>query len=100
MHPEGLAARVRETGAELGIAFDGDGDRVLFVDGDGVGRDGDDLLFVLASDWEASGRLHAPVVGTLMSNFGFERWPGEAGRGFYLAHCVYGSERGGGRGGQ
>src|SRR3546814_8918154 len=78
MHPEGLAGRVRETGAELGIAFDGDGDRVLFVDGDGVVRDGDDLLFVLASDWKASGRLHGPVVGTLMSNFGFERALGEA----------------------
>src|SRR3546814_732390 len=85
MHPEGLAARVRETGAELGIAFDGDGDRVLFVDGDGVVRDGDDLLFVLASDWKASGRLHGPVVGTLMSNFGFERALGEAGIGFIRA---------------
>src|SRR3546814_3853812 len=85
MHPEGLAGRVRETGAELGIAFDGDGDRVLFVDGDGVVRDGDDLLFVLASDWKASGRLHGPVVGTLMSNFGFERALGEAGIGFIRA---------------
>ncbi len=85
MHPEGLAARVRETGAELGIAFDGDGDRVLFVDGDGVVRDGDDLLYVLASDWKASGRLHGPVVGTLMSNFGFERALGEAGIGFIRA---------------
>ena len=37
-HPEALAARVRETGADLGIAFDGDGDRVLFVDGDGARR--------------------------------------------------------------
>src|SRR3546814_7948157 len=85
MHPEGLAARVRETGAELGIAFDGDGDRVLFVDGDGVVRDGDDLLFVLASDLKASGRLHGPVVGTLMSNFGFERALGEAVIGFIRA---------------
>jgi len=85
MHPEGLAARVRETGAELGIAFDGDGDRVLFVDGDGVIRDGDDLLYVLAGDWRASGRLHGPVVGTLMSNFGFERALGEAGIGFIRA---------------
>ena len=85
MHPEGLAARVRETGAELGIAFDGDGDRVLFVDGDGEVRDGDDLLYVLASDWKASGRLHGPVVGTLMSNFGFERALGEAGIGFIRA---------------
>jgi phosphoglucosamine mutase len=85
MHPEGLAARVRETGAELGIAFDGDGDRVLFVDGNGEVRDGDDLLFLLASDWKASGRLHGPVIGTLMSNFGFERALGEAGIGFFRA---------------
>jgi phosphoglucosamine mutase len=84
-HPEGLAARVRETGADLGIAFDGDGDRVLFVDGDGAVRDGDDLLYVLAQDWQASGRLRGPVVGTLMTNYGFERALGEAGIGFVRA---------------
>jgi phosphoglucosamine mutase len=72
-HPESLSARVRETGADLGIAFDGDGDRVLFVDADGVVRDGDDLLYVLATDWQQSGRLRGPVVGTLMTNYGFER---------------------------
>lgn len=81
-HPEFLAARVRETGAELGIAFDGDGDRVLFVDGDGVVRDGDDLLWILADDWQQSGRLRGPVVGTLMTNFGLERAFGERGIGF------------------
>ena len=85
MYPEGLAARVRETGADLGIAFDGDGDRVLFVDSDGVVRDGDDLLFLLASDWKASGRLHGPVVGTLMTSFGFERALQVAGIGFIRA---------------
>ncbi len=85
MHPEGLSARVRETGAELGIAFDGDGDRVLFVDGDGVVRDGDDLLFVLATDWKASGRLHGPLVGTLMTNYGLERALEGAGIGFIRA---------------
>jgi phosphoglucosamine mutase len=57
----------------LGIAFDGDGDRVLFVDADGVVRDGDDLLYVLARDWQESGRLKGPVVGTLMTNFGLEQ---------------------------
>jgi phosphoglucosamine mutase len=72
-HPEALVARVRETGADLGIAFDGDGDRVLFVDAEGMVRDGDDLLYVLACDWQASGRLRGPVVGTLMTNYGFER---------------------------
>ena len=72
-HPETLAARVRESGADLGIAFDGDGDRVMFVDGDGVVRDGDDLLYVLARDWQQTGRLAGPVVGTLMTNYGLER---------------------------
>ena len=72
-HPETLAARVLETKADLGIAFDGDGDRVLFVDGHGVVCDGDDLLYVLATDWQDSGRLRGPVVGTLMTNFGLEQ---------------------------
>lgn len=72
-HPEKLVARVRETGAELGIAFDGDGDRVLFVDGQGNVRDGDDLLYILACDWQDTGRLRGPVVGTLMSNYGLEQ---------------------------
>ncbi len=81
-HPEALAARVRETGAELGIAFDGDGDRVLFVDAEGTVRDGDDLLYILATDWQASGRLRGPVVGTLMTNFGLEQAFAERGIGF------------------
>lgn len=82
MHPEGLAARVRETGADLGIAFDGDGDRLLFVDSDGTVRDGDDLLYVLALDWQASGRLRGPVVGTVMTNYGLEYAFEKAGIGF------------------
>ena len=84
-HPGALAARVLETGADLGIAFDGDGDRVLFVDGEGRVRDGDDLLYVLACDWQDSGRLRGPVVGTLMTNYGFERALGERGIGFVRA---------------
>jgi phosphoglucosamine mutase len=78
-HPEALVARVRETGADLGIAFDGDGDRVMFVDGDGRVRDGDDLLYVLATDWKLEGRLRGPVVGTLMTNYGLERAFAERG---------------------
>jgi phosphoglucosamine mutase len=85
-HPECLVAHLRATGADLGIAFDGDGDRVLFVDGDGTVCDGDDLLYVLASDWQRTGRLRGPVVGTLMSNFGFERALGERGIGFVRAN--------------
>jgi phosphoglucosamine mutase len=84
-HPEFLAARVCETRADLGIAFDGDGDRVLFVDGEGRVRDGDDLLYVLASDWKQTGRLRGPVVGTLMTNYGFERALAERGIGFVRA---------------
>ena len=81
-HPEGLARRVRETGAELGIAFDGDGDRVLFVDGDGVVRDGDDLVYLLACDWQESGRLRGPVAGTLMTNYALEQALAARGIGF------------------
>ncbi len=84
-HPQLLASRVREAGADLGIAFDGDGDRVLFVDAAGRVCDGDDLLYVLACDWQESGRLHGPVVGTLMTNYGFERAMGERGIGFLRA---------------
>jgi phosphoglucosamine mutase len=81
-HPQGLAERVRATGAELGIAFDGDGDRVMFVDGDGVVRDGDDLVYLLACDWQESGRLQGPVAGTLMTNFSLEQALAARGIGF------------------
>lgn len=81
-HPDALVARVLASGADLGIAFDGDGDRLLFVDSDGIVRDGDDLLYVLATDWQASGRLRGPVVGTLMTNYGLERAFGERGIAF------------------
>jgi phosphoglucosamine mutase len=84
-HPETLAARVKATDADLGIAFDGDGDRVLFVDSEGGVCDGDDLLFLLATDWQASGRLHGPVVGTLMTNYGLERAFERLGIGFLRA---------------
>ena len=78
-HPEALAEKVVMLGAELGIAFDGDGDRVVLVDGSGAVRDGDDILYVLARHWKRQGRLRGPVVGTLMTNFGFEKALGELG---------------------
>lgn len=84
-HPQTLAAEVVKRGAALGIAFDGDGDRVLFVDENGRICDGDDLIYVLAKDWQASGRLQGPVVGTLMTNYGLEKALGEAGIGFLRA---------------
>jgi phosphoglucosamine mutase len=84
-HPETLAAHVRATQADLGIAFDGDGDRVMFVAGDGTVCDGDDLLYVLATDWQDSGRLRGPLVGTLMTNFGLEQALGARGIPFVRA---------------
>lgn len=85
-HPETLAARVVETGADLGIAFDGDGDRVMFVDGKGNIIDGDGLIYVLACDWQKSTRLRGAVVGTLMSNYGLEKALGERGIAFQRAN--------------
>jgi phosphoglucosamine mutase len=81
-HIDALCRHVRESGADLGIAFDGDGDRLQMVDRDGRALDGDDLLYVLAIDWHASGRLHGPVVGTLMTNFGLEQAFAARGIGF------------------
>ena len=69
-HPQALQKAVVEQGADLGIAFDGDGDRVQLVDRFGVLADGDDILYVLARSLHASGQLRGPVVGTLMSNYG------------------------------
>ncbi|RRQ24853.1 phosphoglucosamine mutase [Guyparkeria sp. SCN-R1] len=71
-HPEALQAAVRESGADLGIAFDGDGDRVMMVDADGVIRDGDELLYVIAAGRIEQGYAGG-VVGTLMSNLGLEQ---------------------------
>ena len=69
---EALASLVRERGVDLGIAFDGDGDRVLFVDGKGELVDGDELIYMIAMYRLASGYGDAGVVGTLMSNLGLE----------------------------
>lgn len=70
--PGKLQARVLETGADLGIAFDGDGDRLIFVDHQGELVDGDEILYIIASyRKEFAGGCNG-VAGTLMSNFGFE----------------------------
>lgn len=71
--PATLSRTVIESGADLGIAFDGDGDRLQMVDSSGQVIDGDELLYILALDWHAQGRLRGPLVGTLMSNFGLEQ---------------------------
>ncbi|MDX1321122.1 MAG: phosphoglucosamine mutase, partial [Oceanospirillum sp.] len=71
--PAALQAAVVEHQADLGIAFDGDGDRVAMVDKEGRLLDGDDLLYIIATDMQAQGTLCGGVVGTLMSNFGLEK---------------------------
>jgi phosphoglucosamine mutase len=73
--PEALARKVREMRADIGIALDGDADRVLIVDEKGHIVDGDQLLAVIAKSWQEDGRLAgAGVVATVMSNLGFERY--------------------------
>lgn len=71
-HMGQLQAAVLSEHADLGIAFDGDGDRVLMVDHTGAIVDGDELLFIIARDLHERGKLQGGVVGTLMSNLGLE----------------------------
>ncbi len=85
MHPQALIDHVRETGAQIGIAFDGDGDRLIMVDEDGRLHDGDALIYLLALDWRDNGRLRGPVVGTLMTNFALEQALSDAGIEFIRA---------------
>ncbi len=70
--PEALQQRVLAEQADLGIAFDGDGDRLLFVDRNGELVDGDELLYIIARDRIRTRGSCSGVVGTLMSNLGFE----------------------------
>ena len=70
--PELLQTTVPAVGADVGIALDGDGDRVAMIDDKGQLIDGDQLLFILASARKESGDLKGPVVGTVMSNLGLE----------------------------
>lgn len=72
-HPEQLQQRVVEEAADLGIAFDGDGDRLMMVDASGALLDGDYLLYVIARSRHAKEMLTGGVVGTVMSNLGLER---------------------------
>lgn len=71
-HPEQMQRLVVEHGAHLGIALDGDGDRVIMVDEKGELVDGDEILFVIAQARRQTGSLNGGVVGTLMSNLGLE----------------------------
>jgi phosphoglucosamine mutase len=71
-NPKALVAKVLETGADLGVALDGDGDRLILVDHEGVVVDGDEILFIIAQSLRSKGDLNGPVVGTLMTNLGLE----------------------------
>jgi phosphoglucosamine mutase len=71
-HPELMQLTVPAVKADVGVALDGDGDRVLMVDEQGRLVDGDQLLFVLATARKDKGDLHGPVIGTVMSNLGLE----------------------------
>ena len=70
--PRAMQETVVRSGADLGIALDGDGDRVVFADRDGELVDGDELLYIIASARKAEGTLAGGVVGTVMTNFGLE----------------------------
>ena len=73
-HPGALRAKVRELRADVGIALDGDADRVIMVDENGQVIDGDQLMAVVASSWAQQGLLSKPgLVATIMSNLGLER---------------------------
>src|SRR3979411_3447176 len=73
--PDALARKVREMRADIGIALDGDADRVILVDERGHVVDGDQLLAVIAQSWKEDGLLPKPgIVATVMSNLGLERF--------------------------
>lgn len=71
-HLDTLQAKVLEERADLGIALDGDADRVMMVNADGSVIDGDQILFIIATDLQQQGKLSGGVVGTLMANMGLE----------------------------
>ncbi len=84
-HLDALKATVAEKKAHLGVAFDGDGDRVLMVDHNGREVDGDELLYVIARYRHSQGELSGGVVGTVMSNLGLEKAMEGAGIPFVRA---------------
>jgi len=78
-HPEALAERVVSSGADIGFAYDGDGDRVLAVDSSGQVRDGDELISIVAAHLAEAGELGGGLAVTVMSNFGFHSAMEKAG---------------------
>ena len=71
-HPRALQQAVKRNKADLGIALDGDGDRLLMADGEGVIHDGDELIYVIARHQRERGELKGGIVGTQMTNLGLE----------------------------
>ncbi len=87
--PETVCEKVRETGAHIGIALDGDADRVVISDENGNVVDGDQILAVIAGSWQEANRLRGGgVVATVMSNLGLERHL--QGRGLSLSRTRVG----------
>ena len=79
-HPKAMAAAVKEYRADIGIALDGDADRLVICDEHGQIVDGDQIMAIIAGHWAAGGKLKGGgVVATVMSNLGFERFLGEKG---------------------
>ncbi|HEY7121448.1 MAG TPA: phosphoglucosamine mutase [Solirubrobacterales bacterium] len=78
-HPEQLIELVKSSSAQIGFAFDGDGDRMLAVDGRGELHDGDDLIALIAKDLQKRGDLDGGVAVTVMTNYGFMTTMKEAG---------------------
>jgi phosphoglucosamine mutase len=84
-HTELLQLTVPAVKADVGVALDGDGDRVVMSDENGALVDGDQMLYILATSRHQDGKLTGPVVGTVMSNLGLEHALGEAGIEFRRA---------------
>ena len=88
-HPDALCEKVREVRADIGIALDGDADRVVIVDEKGQAVDGDQIMAVIAESWHRRGKLAGGgVVATVMSNLGLERYL--KGMGLSLARTAVG----------
>ncbi|HYK71787.1 MAG TPA: phosphoglucosamine mutase [Pseudoneobacillus sp.] len=88
-HPEALAAFLKEKNADVGLAFDGDGDRLIAIDENGEVVDGDQIMYICAKYMKEHGRLkHGTVVSTVMSNLGF--YKGLEGHGIQSVQTAVG----------
>ncbi|WP_045522799.1 phosphoglucosamine mutase [Neobacillus niacini] len=88
-HPEALAVLVKEKGADVGLSFDGDGDRLIAIDEKGNIVDGDQIMFICGKYMKEQGRLkHSTIVSTVMSNLGF--YKGLEGHGIHSVPTAVG----------